>query len=62
LKGTHQLLIYGDVNILGENKYYKETREAPLQAGTEVGVEVNTEKAIHSVVFSHQNGGKITIY
>jgi hypothetical protein len=30
--GTHQLLVYaGDVNILGETKYYKEENRSSVQ-------------------------------
>jgi hypothetical protein len=48
---------------LGENiNTTNEEREALLEARSEVGLEVNTEKAKYMVVSHHQNVGQITIY
>jgi hypothetical protein len=46
LNGTHQLLSYADdVNIVGENiDTIQKDKEAVLDAGKEVGLEVNPEK------------------
>jgi hypothetical protein len=45
LNATHQLLAYADdVNILGENiDTVQKNKEALLDAGKEVGLEVNSE-------------------
>jgi hypothetical protein len=44
LSGTHQLLVYTDVNLLGENiTIVKKNTEALLDASKEVGLEVNAE-------------------
>jgi hypothetical protein len=46
LNRTHQLLVYADdINILGENIHtIQKDTEALLDAGKEVGLEVNSEK------------------
>jgi hypothetical protein len=57
LNGTHQLLVYADdMNLLGD---YIETikKNAPtlIDAGKEVGLEVNTEKTKYMLLSRQQN-------
>jgi hypothetical protein len=55
LNGTHQLLAYADnVNNLGENiDTIQKNTEALLDAGKEVGLEVNSEKTKY-MLMSHK--------
>jgi hypothetical protein len=58
LNGTNHLLVYADVNILGEN--IKKNTQALLKASREVGLEVNRENRVQ-VMSCHQKQGKIMI-
>jgi hypothetical protein len=57
IEGTHQLLVYADnANMFHESTYtIKRNKEALLEAGREVGLEVNTGKTRYMVVSCHQN-------
>jgi hypothetical protein len=57
LNGKHQLLIYADdVNTLGENvRTTKKNIKTPLEAGKNVGLEVNPEKTKYIFMFPRQN-------
>jgi hypothetical protein len=57
LNGTHQLLVYADdVNLLGDNTDTIEKKtETLIGASKEVGLEVNTEKTMYTLLSRHQN-------
>jgi ABC-type siderophore export system fused ATPase/permease subunit len=59
LNGTHQLLVYADVNLLGDNTdTIKKTIETLIDASKEVGLEVNTEKTKFMFPSRHQGSGQ----
>jgi ribosomal protein S2 len=63
LNGTHQLLAYADnINILGENiDTIQKNIEALLDAGKEVGLEVNSEKTKYMMMSRKKAGQKNSI-
>jgi hypothetical protein len=60
LDGTHQLLAYADdVNVLGENiDTIQKNTETLLDAGKEVGLEVNLEKTKYMLMSCKKAGQK----
>jgi hypothetical protein len=60
LNGTHQLLVYADdVNVQGDNiDTIKKNTATLIDAGKEVGLEVNTEKTKYMLLSRHQNAGQ----
>jgi hypothetical protein len=56
LNGTHQLLVYTDnVNLLGDSvNTIKENSEILLEAGRNIGLEINVEKTKYMIMSRHQ--------
>ena len=60
LNGTHQLLAYADVNILGGSVHtVKKNAEALVAATKEIGLEVSAHKTKYMTVSRDQNTGRI---
>jgi len=60
LNGTHQLLAYADVNILGGSIHtLKVNAEALVAATREIGLEVSADKTKYMVMSRDQNAGRI---
>jgi hypothetical protein len=55
LNGTRQLLVcVNDVNLLGDNKdSIKRNTQTLIDASKEIGLEVNTEKTRHMLLYHH---------
>ena len=59
LNGTHQFLVYADVNILGGSIYtIKKDAEVLIMASRETGLEVNADKTKYVVMSRDQNAGQ----
>jgi hypothetical protein len=60
LNGTHQLLAYADdVNLLGDNiATIKKNTETLIDAGKELGLEMDIKKAKYILLSRHQNVGQ----
>jgi ABC-type antimicrobial peptide transport system ATPase subunit len=59
--GHHQLLVYADVNLLGDNiDIIKKNPQTLIDASKEVGLEVYTEKTkyVYMLLCRHQNAGQ----
>jgi hypothetical protein len=57
--GTHQLLAYVGVNLLGDNvDTIEKNTEALIDASKEVGLEINVEKTKHMLLYRHLNAGQ----
>jgi hypothetical protein len=59
LNGVHQLLVYGDINILGGNIHtIKKSTEALVFTSKENDVGVNVEKTNYMFLSHERNAGK----
>jgi ribosomal protein S2 len=59
LNGTHQLLVYADVNLLYDNiDTIKKNPQTVIDVSKEVGREVNTEKTKYMLLSRQQNSGQ----
>jgi hypothetical protein len=57
--GTHQLLVYVDVNLLGDSiNTIKENSEILVEASRDVGLEINAEKTKYMIMSRHPNSGQ----
>jgi hypothetical protein len=55
LNGTHQLLVYADdVNLLGGSiNTIKEDKETLLEAGEDIGLEINAQNTKYMIISRH---------
>jgi hypothetical protein len=59
LNGTHQLPIYAnDVNLLGDNRYYKENTGTLIDFNKKVSLEINLDKTKYMFLSRYQNTGQ----
>jgi hypothetical protein len=56
LNGTHQLLVYADDdNLSGDSANTIKNTETLLQAGRDIGLEINAEKTKYMIMSRHPN-------
>jgi len=64
LNGTHQLVVYADVHILGGSIHTiikNRHTEALVVASRETGLEINTDKTKYMVMSQDKNAGQVTV-
>jgi hypothetical protein len=59
MNGTHQPLVYADVNLLGNSiNTTKENTESLLEDSRDTGLEINAEKTKYIIMSCHLNSGQ----
>jgi hypothetical protein len=59
LNGTHQLLIYADINLsIDSINTIKDNKETLLEASRDIGLEINAEKTKYMIMSRHPNSGQ----
>jgi hypothetical protein len=59
LQRTHQLLVYANINLLGDSiNTIKKNTQTLLEASRDVGLEINVEKTKYVIMSHHQNSGQ----
>jgi hypothetical protein len=59
LNGTHQLLVYADINLLGNSIYtINENIEILLEASRDIGLEINAEKSKYMIMSRPPNSAQ----
>jgi hypothetical protein len=58
LNGTHQLLVYADINFLGDSVNTIKEIQKPSQKLWDIGLEINAEKTKYMVMSHHQSSGQ----
>jgi hypothetical protein len=64
MNGTHQLLVYAnDINLLGDSiNTTKENTETLLEAGKDVGLEINVEMTMYMIMSHLRTQDRTRIY
>jgi hypothetical protein len=58
LNGTHQLLVYADINLSDNMNTIKENTKTLIGTSRDIGLEINAEKTKYVIMSHHQNSGQ----